>query len=548
VFNGEILGQPCGVNVEALQHVALAVAQERHLGTVMRTIVQGIAEEPEVALVRVWYVNPGAPDSQSHAQEECFDPTHCLHLAASAGRPLEPGEDWSRLNGAFSRFPFGVGKVGVIAQSGESVLIPDLSAGQPWVLRPDWVGREALRSFAGHPLKFRYDVLGVLGLFSRACFTESDFRWLRTFADHAAVAIANARSFEELERLRAQLERENEYLQTEIKEAFAFGDLAGGSPALEKVLSQLQLVANTAATVLITGESGTGKELVARAVHERSGRQHRPFIKVNCGALPDHLFESEFFGHVRGAFTGAVKDRLGRFQVAEGGTLFLDEIGEVPLALQTKLLRVLQEQQFERVGDDRTLTSDVRIVAATNRDLKHAVEVGSFRQDLYYRLSVFPIEVPPLRERREDVALLAAHFLRTSAKCLKVNLPTLTKGHVEQLQAYDWPGNVRELQNVVERALILAQQGPLSFDLERPRKLPLQASAEGRGLERFSSPNAPIFTRGELKGHERESIAAALRQTHGKIAGPRGAAALLGMKPTTLTSRIEALGLRKEYL
>jgi transcriptional regulator with GAF, ATPase, and Fis domain len=418
-----------------------------------------------------------------------------------------------------------------------------LSANQPWVLRPDWVIREGLRSFAGHPLKFRDDVLGVLGLFSRARLTENDFRWLRTFADHAAVAIVNARSFEELERLRARLERENEYLQTEIKEAFAFGDLLGASPALSKVLSQLQLVAHTAATVLITGESGTGKELVARALHARSTRQHRPFVKVNCGAVPEHLFESEFFGHVRGAFTGAVKDRPGRFQVAEGGTLFLDEIGELPLSLQAKLLRVLQDQQFERVGDDHTVTSDVRIVAATNRDLKQAIEAGAFRQDLYYRLSVFPIEMPPLRERREDVALLAAHFIRTSAKRLKVNLPPLTKDQVEQLQAYDWPGNVRELQNVVERALILAQKGHLSFDLELPRARSVQRPAEQGGLPRFSAPPAPILTRVALRERERESIVAALRQTHGQIAGPRGAAALLGMKPTTLSSRVKALGL-----
>ncbi|MBV9488296.1 MAG: sigma 54-interacting transcriptional regulator [Verrucomicrobia bacterium] len=531
------------MNVEALQRVALAVAQERRLESVMQMIVQGIAEAPEVALVRLWYVSPGAAEAPTHAHGECPARTGCLQLAASAGRPLARAEDWSRLNGTFSRFPFGVGKVGVIAQSGESVLIPDLSADQPWVLRPDWVIREGLRSFAGHPLKFRDDVLGVLGLFSRARLSQSDFRWLRTFADHAAVAIVNARSFEELERLRAQLERENEYLQTEIKEAFAFGDLLGASPGLSQVLSHLHLVAHTTATVLITGESGTGKELVARAVHERSARQRRPFVKVNCGAVPEHLFESEFFGHVRGAFTGAVKDRVGRFQVAEGGTLFLDEIGELPLALQAKLLRVLQDQQFERVGDDRTVTSDVRIIAATNRDLKQAIRVGVFRQDLYYRLSVFPIEVPPLRERREDIALLAAHFLRTSARRLKVNLLPLTKDQVEQLQAYDWPGNVRELQNVVERALILAQNGRLSFDLERPRTRPLKASAEQDGSERPAFPHAPILTRAELKGRERESIAAALRQTRGKIAGPRGAAALLGMKPTTLTSRVKALGL-----
>jgi transcriptional regulator with GAF, ATPase, and Fis domain len=251
---------------------------------------------------------------------------------------------------------------------------------------------------------------------------------------------------------------------------------------------------------------------------------------------------------VRGAFTGALKDRLGRFEVAEGGTLFLDEIGEVPLALQAKLLRVLQDGQFERVGDERTRTADVRIVAATNRDLKQAVEAGAFRQDLYYRLSVFPIEVPPLRERREDVSLLAAQFLGASAQRLKVTAPALTPAHVAQLQAYDWPGNARELQNVIERAVILAQQGPLRFELERPKK-PLAQGAAGRGgLEAFSAPSATILTRAELKARERESLTAALRQTYGKIAGPRGAAALLGMKPTTLTSRLKALGLRWEDL
>jgi transcriptional regulator with GAF, ATPase, and Fis domain len=289
VLRGEILKPGLGVNVEALQRVALAVAQERHLGTVLRLIVKRIAEEPDVALMRLWLLGAeplGLPSPASAARPQ---PTRWLQLAASAGRPLASEEDWSRLNGAFSRFALGAEKVGVIGQSGDSVLIPDLSVGQPWVRRPDWVRREALQSFAGHPLKFRDEVLGVLGLFSRARLTESDFRWLRAFADQAAVALANARSFEALERLRAQLERENEYLQTELKEAFAFGEIVGVSPALQKALSQIQLVAPTAATVLITGESGTGKELVARAVHERSARRQRPFIKVNCAAIPEHL-------------------------------------------------------------------------------------------------------------------------------------------------------------------------------------------------------------------------------------------------------------------
>ncbi|MBV9391911.1 MAG: sigma 54-interacting transcriptional regulator [Verrucomicrobia bacterium] len=546
VLRDEISKPSCRVNIEALQGVSLAVAQERNLETVMRLIVHGIAETPGMALVRLWYLDSDTiePPNRTRTRSAAH---HFLRLMASAGRSLNPAEDWTRINGSFSRIRFGVGKVGLIGQSGESVFIPDLSVDQRWVIRPDWVDREALQSFAGHPLKFRDEVLGVLGLFSRARLNEIDFRWLLTFANHAAVAIANARSFEELEHLHARLEQENRFLQTDLKNASDFGDMLGESTALRKVLSQIQLVANTQATVLISGESGTGKELVARAVHEGSARRHRPFIKVNCGAVPEHLFESEFFGHVRGAFTGAVKDRLGRFQVAEGGTLFLDEIGEVPLALQVKLLRILQERQFERVGDDCTMTADVRIVAATNRDLKQAVASGSFRQDLYSRLNVFPIEVPPLRERREDIPNLAAHFLRTSAMRLKVKFATFTEGQMEQLQAYEWPGNVRELQNVVERALIVAQNGILGFDLRGSEEHFARSLVKQNRLEP-SSPDEPVLTRAELKRRERESIAAALRQTRGKIGGLRGAAALLGMKPTTLTSRVKALGLGKEEL
>ena len=244
-----------------------------------------------------------------------------------------------------------------------------------------------------------------------------------------------------------------------------FGDIIGESPGLRKVVQQIQLVAPTNASVLITGESGTGKELVARAIHEHSSRSGRALVKLNCSAVPEGLFESEFFGHVRGAFTGALKDKPGRFELADGGTLFLDEIGEVPLAMQAKLLRVLQEQELERIGDTRTRKINVRIVAATNRDLKKEVDTGRFRQDLFYRLSVFPIEVPPLRERREDIPPLAAHFVRQSAR--RMNRPDLriTQAALSELAAYDWPGNVRELQNTVERAVILSRGGPLRFDL-----------------------------------------------------------------------------------
>ena len=303
-------------------------------------------------------------------------------------------------------------------------------------------------------------------------------------------------------------------------------------------MQQIQLVAPTDAAVLINGESGTGKELVAHAIHENSPRKGRALIKVNCGAVPENLFESEFFGHMRGAFTGAVRDKPGRFELADGGTLFLDEIGEIPLAMQAKLLRVLQEQEIERVGDTRTRTINVRIIAATNRDLKKEVEAGRFRQDLFYRLVVFPLEIPPLRERREDIPKLAAHFVRATAKKMNCSPPRFTKAQAEQLSAHDWPGNIRELQNAVERAVILAQSGPLYF--ERPTaKLSDSTPAT---VESAKSP--AILTREVWKRHERESIATALKQSGGKVFGPGGAAELLNMKPTTLASRIKALGIR----
>jgi transcriptional regulator with GAF, ATPase, and Fis domain len=278
-------------------------------------------------------------------------------------------------------------------------------------------------------------------------------------------------------------------------------------------------------------------------VHERSPRKDRPFIKVNCAAIPEKLFESEFFGHIKGAFTGADKDRVGRIQVADGGTLFLDEIAEIPIGLQSKLLQVLQEQQFERVGENRSRKVDVRIIAATNRDLEKEIETGDFRNDLFYRLSVFPIEVPPLRERREDIPMLTAHFLKMCAKKMKTQPLKLTNANIERLQTYEWPGNVRELQNAVERAAIFAQTGALHFDFLRPDSPKPAGSVSSAPSPQKSDP--VILTETELRRRERESIIAALKQANGKISGPRGAAELLGMKPTTLASRIKALGLKR---
>jgi transcriptional regulator with GAF, ATPase, and Fis domain len=488
-------------------------------------------------LARIWLLNGGDICATCRFREECPDQTRCLHLVASAGNSTDTAADFTRTDGAFRRFPVGVRKIGTIAQSGQPLLIPGVHGAEAWIADREWFARERIQTFAGQPLVFRGEVLGVLAIFDRLLLDAADFEWLRIFADHAAVSIANANAFEEIAFLKERLEEENSYLREEVSAVRGSSDLVGESAALRKVQQQIELVAPTDATVLVTGESGTGKELVARAIHARSPRASRSMIAVNCGAVPEPLFESEFFGHVKGAFTGALRDKAGRFELADGGTLFLDEIGEVPLPMQAKLLRVLQEQEVERVGDTRPRKVNVRIIAATNRDLKAEVEAGRFRQDLFYRLSVFPIENPPLRDRREDIPRLADHFIRIAAKRMNRRPPKFTNAAARQLTAHDWPGNVRELQNAVERAVILAQGGPLQFDpppSSRPTSTPPQIP-----------DGSPVLTRADLKQRERESIAAALAQTNGKVFGPDGAAALLGMKPTTLASRIKALGLRK---
>ena len=344
----------------------------------------------------------------------------------------------------------------------------------------------------------------------------------------------------EVDRLRERLELENAYLQEEIRIETNPRGIIGRSDAIQKTLVQVKLVAPTSANVMITGESGTGKELIARAIHEASGRSDRPLIRVNCAAIPRELFESEFFGHVKGAFTGAVRDRIGRFELADGGTLFLDEVGEIPLELQGKLLRVLQEGHFERVGEERTRSVDVRLIAATNRALKEEIARGRFREDLYFRLNVFPIESVPLRERREDIPLLAQHFLTSEGKAFKAHL-RLSEGDARRLSRYDWPGNVRELQNVIERAAILAQSGRLRIDLP-----------DHQGFNPTAGPGRPradarpsVLTDEAMREQERANILAALQATGGKIFGRGGAAELMDIKPTTLASRMKALGIVK---
>ncbi|TPV96967.1 MAG: PAS domain S-box protein [Myxococcales bacterium FL481] len=347
--------------------------------------------------------------------------------------------------------------------------------------------------------------------------------FIRDITERKRVQAELVRRAEQISALKDALERERDYLREEVKAAGAFGEIVGDSPALRATMEQVDAVARTDATVLITGESGVGKELIARALHERSPRADHALVKVNCATVPKELFESEFFGHVKGAFTGAAKTREGRFQLAHEGTIFLDEVGEIPLELQSKLLRVLQEQEFERVGDDRTRRVDVRVVAATNRDLAEEVAQGRFRQDLYYRLNVFPVSVPPLRERSADIPALARHLLQRASTRLKVPAPALEPVHVERLCAYDWPGNIRELQNVMERAAILSRGGALRLD----GALPTPPTAEAT-----SAPSAS-----QLDG---DAIEAALADAGGNVSR---AAQRLGVTRQSLYRRMAKLGL-----
>ncbi|TWT50877.1 Formate hydrogenlyase transcriptional activator [Rubripirellula amarantea] len=515
----------------------LAMAQQRTVADVLSLVVDEIASSQAVGLARIWLIRPGSGCESCPMRSECPDQTNCLHLAASAGTSIVgPSEPLHRIDGAFRRFPLGVRKVGRIAATGIPLEVQNIAGEPDWVACPDWVQEEGIRGFGGQPLVHRGKTLGVLGVFSRTTIGDTCLEWLRMISDHVALAIANTQAWEQIETLRERLELENDYLQQEVR-GESFGEMVGRSAALQTVSQQISLVAPTDSTVLVMGESGTGKELVAREIHARSTRHQRPLIKVNCAAIPRELYESEFFGHSKGSFTGALRDRIGRFELADGGTLFLDEIGEIPLDLQSKLLRVLQEGELERVGEEKTRKVDVRIIAATNRDLRAESEAGAFRLDLYYRLSVFPIELPPLRKRTEDIVLLADHILQSLARRFGKQPPRLTQANVAELERYDWPGNIRELQHVLERAIISSPPGKLRLDIHRTRPSQDRASAP------TSEEATPILTASQLRELEAANIRRALKASAGKVYGASGAATLLGIKPTTLSSRIKSLGI-----
>jgi len=390
---------------------------------------------------------------------------------------------------------------------------------------------EGIRSMCAVPLSCAQHKMGAIFVGSRAedAYGEEEVRFLFLLATQVCSVIENHLAYGQIADLKNRLEQENLYMEEELREEHGFEEIIGRSATLRSALQQIATVAPTDCTVLICGETGTGKELIARAIHDRSSRHAAQFVKLNCAAIPTGLLESELFGHEKGAFTGAISQRIGRFELANHGTMFLDEIGEIPLELQPKLLRVLQEREFERLGNSRTLHTDTRLIAATNRDLEEMVEENRFRSDLFYRLNVFPIRIPPLRERHEDIPLLVRHFARLYAKRMNKQIDTISSETMKALSRHDWPGNIRELQNVIERAVVMAKSAVLQISC--------------CDLKRRSNPNGQGSCSGTLEEAERTHILNTLKQTDWVVAGPNGAAARLGMRRSTLQFRMKKLGI-----
>jgi len=446
---------------------------------------------------------------------------------------------------AISPLPIGpsAASCGTSAFLKQQVIVSDIANDPLWAAYRETALAHGLRSCWSQPLISKdQDVLGTLAMYYPAPRKpgEEDLALMERAAHVAQIAIERDRSqaalqkaFEEIKVLKDRLYEENLALREEVDQASMFEEIIGTSPALQEVLSRIAKVAPGDSTVLITGETGTGKELVARAVHKRSQRAGRAFVSVNCAAIPSSLIASELFGHEKGAFTGALQRRIGRFELAEGGTLFLDEVGELPAETQVALLRVLQEREFERVGSSQLIFSNVRVIAATNRDLAAAVAAGAFRSDLFYRLNVFPIDVPPLRQRSEDIPLLVNYFIDRYSEKIPKNINSIQKRSLELLSSYSWPGNIRELQNVIERSVILSESGVFAVD---ESWFAAQPAASGGSM---TSLNKRILNQ------EREMIEAALAEANGRVSGSSGAAAKLGVPASTLESKIKTLGIQK---
>jgi formate hydrogenlyase transcriptional activator len=534
----------------ALLAVSEAIGSHRDLGTLLHELADRLHP-----VVRFEYLVLLLHEAQPNTMRvHVLDTSVSIPMPASVVLPLDEHPS------------------GWVWQTQQYLIIPNVAREERW---PQWPARlrpYAVQSVCILPLTTARRRLGALTFACKqlSAYDESDVGFLQLVANQVAVAVESALAFQEIAGLRDQLAKEKAYLEEEARNEHHFGEIVGESAALREVLKKVEIVAPTDSTVLICGETGTGKELVARALHDLSPRKHRTFIKLNCAAIPTGLLESELFGHEKGAFTGAISQKTGRFELADQGTLFLDEVGDIPLELQPKLLRVLQEQEFERLGSTKTMHVEVRLVAATNRDLAALVADGRFRRDLYYRLNVFPVTLPPLRERSDDIPRLVRHFTQQFARRMGRRIETIPSAAMDAMVRYPWPGNVRELQNVIERAVILSPGPSLRVsrsDLEiggqksevggqraevrgqksevRGQKSEVRdqmSASQGSSIPSDLRPPTSGLT---LADAEREHILGALRDTGWVIGGPKGAAARLGMKRSTLQKKMKKLGISR---
>jgi formate hydrogenlyase transcriptional activator len=519
--NADLDGQATAVDdrYRALLAVSEAIVSHRELSALFHELAGRLKQ-----VVRFDYLGLLLHEAESNTLR-----VHVLE-------PPEPAMLSTCLNDPVAEMP-----AGLAWQTQQSLIIPCVAEEKRWPLLHERARPYGVRSACWLPLTTVRRRLGTLTFASKqpSAYADSDVRFLERVASQVAVAVENAVAFQEIEAalreieaLKDKLAKENAYLEEEVRTGHNFGEIVGDSESLRRALNQVETVAPTGSTVLIRGETGTGKELIARALHDLSPRKGRAFVKMNCAAIPTGLLESELFGHEKGAFTGAIAQKIGRFELAHQGTLFLDEVGDIPPELQPKLLRVLQEQEFERLGGTKTIKVDVRLVAATHRDLAKMVADGRFREDLYYRLNVFPVVLPPLRERREDIPRLVRHFTQQFARRMGRRIETIPTAALDALVHYPWPGNVRELQNIIERAVILSPGPTLQVPLND-----VQAAGE-----EVSSPTASPVT---LADAEREHILDALRETGWVLAGSKGAAARLGMKRSTLRWKMKRLSISK---
>jgi formate hydrogenlyase transcriptional activator len=493
-----------------LLEVSEAIASHRDLEELFRDLAQRLPE-----IVPFDYIN-------AVLHEPARDVMRLWLLVTSTPSTISPGLE----------LPVDESPGGLVWKTQQPLTVNDVTQERRFPRLTAMLCENGIQSFCVVPLTTAQRRLGAMGFGSlqRRTYQEAELNFMQQVAKQIAVAVENALGYKEIAELKEKLSKEKLYLEEEIRTEYNFEEIIGESTTLKKVLKELEIVAPTDSTVLIFGETGTGKELLARAIHNLSGRRERTFVKMNCAAIPTGLLESELFGHERGAFTGAIATKVGRFELADGGTLFLDEVGDIPLELQSKLLRVLQEQEFERLGSTRTLRVNVRVVAATNQDLSDMVEKKEFRNDLYYRLNVFPLMTPPLRERREDIPVLVRYFTQKFARQLNRPVERIPADTMDALTAYAWPGNIRELENLIERAVILSTGLDLVVPLSE-----LKAS-------HAANHTAQVAT---LESAEREHIVRVLNATNWVIGGPAGAAAKLGMKRTTLQSKMQKLGIAR---